>query len=213
MALSGITLIQLAPLPCQKEAGPPALRISRSPLRTPSSAIGRRTPIGGPTCMSVLRRSSGAVAVREAMPATAPAIRTTAGLGSISALSSVADCISAPSSHGAASRASGAAGSASGVAGLAGVAGGSRSLSEMDLARCLLSARERSRISLCSSGNFACISRKPSEPECAASAISNICVTLALDQGSCSSARACSSSPSVTRSPCGSCRGIGRFSR
>jgi len=117
--------------------------------------------------MSVLRRSSGAVAVREAMPATAPAIRTTAGLGSISALSSVADCISAPSSHGAASRASGAAGSASGVAGLAGVAGGSRSLSEMDLARCLLSARERSRISLCSSGNFACISRKPSEPECA----------------------------------------------
>ena len=40
----------------------------RSPLRTPSRAIGRRTPIGGPTCMSVLSRSSGAVAVRLGCP-------------------------------------------------------------------------------------------------------------------------------------------------
>ena len=88
--------------------------------------------------MSVLRRSSGAVAVREAMPATDPAIRTTAALGSVSALS-CAVRIPAPSLHGAASWASGAAGSARGGApGVADVVGESRSLSEMDLARCLL---------------------------------------------------------------------------
>ena len=114
--------MQLVPLPCQKDASPPALRISRSPLRTPSSAIGRRTPMGGPTCMSVLSRSSGAVAVREAMPASPPEIRTTAGLGSVSALS-CGDGV-------AASWANGSAGSAGSAIGEAGVADRGWSLSD-----------------------------------------------------------------------------------